>query len=341
MARARFARRAADAWSVTVVAQQPVRDVSGAGGLVVAGSASALLMVRPGTQTCKARPQLGDLPGPAVAVAAEQARPWRYAVACAGGIAMMGLPGDQMLTLTSTTPEIQVTHMAWARFLAGREQTVLYLRWTDGAVGRVRLDLGTIEHLHVLPMDAIASDANGVLAMVAVRRPAGDAHALWTRDGIRLEERPVQPGPSALAQPAGEPKSDPETRVHLAVADEAIAYAIGGQGAHVSRGIDEDFSACEELAQAGPLAFHGTAASAALFGVVRSAAVCAIDRAEAGEARDVQRVVEIVADSPDSPRIEALQWDASRRALWAASPQAGLTRVDEPGAGGHKAVGPS
>ena len=118
-----------------------------------------------------------------------------------------------------------------------------------GTVGRLRLDLETIEELHVLPMDAIASDKNGVLAMVAARCSAQDAHALWTRDGIRLEERPV------TATFEGD---DPETRVHLAVADAAIAYAASGKGTHLSRGIDEDFVPCEGLAEGGALAFQGT-----------------------------------------------------------------------------------
>jgi len=301
-----------------------VRDVSGAGGLVIAGGGDALLMVRPGAQSWKIRPELGDLLGPIVAVAAEPARPWRHAIASTGGITMLGLPGDQKLTLTSATPEIQVTHMAWARF--GKE-SVLYLRWTDGAVGRLRLDLGTMEHLHTLPMDAIASDGNGVLAMVAVRCGAPDAHALWTRDGIRLEERRAVP----LAS------DDPSVRVHLAVADVAIAYSVGGGGALVSRGIDEDFARCEGLERAGPLAFHGTAGGAAVFGASWSKSVCAIDRAGPGEQGPVQRIVEMGTEGGDAPRIEALAWDPSRRALWAASQQTGVTRLDEPSAkGGEK-----
>jgi hypothetical protein len=212
--------------------------------------------------------------------------------------------------------------MAWARF---GKQSVLYVRWKDGGVGRVRLDLGTIEFLPVEPMDAIASDRDGVLAMVAARRSAADAHALWTRDGIRLEERP-------LAAAFGE--DDPEARVHLAVADAAIAYAAEGKGTHLSRGIDEDFVVCEALAHGGPLAFQGTSAGAALFGVSWNKIVCAIDRVDDKGA--VQRIVEMGAEGADAPRIAALQWDDSRDTLWSASPDVGLAMSKDPKGKGSK-----
>jgi hypothetical protein len=296
---------------------QHLRDVSGAGGLVVGGG-DGLLMLRPGSENWMARPRLDDLLGPIVRVAAEQRRPWRYALSTPGGITMFGLPDDRKLTLTSETPEVQVTHMAWARL---GEESVLYLRWTDGSVGRLRLDIEQIETLQVMPMDAIASDANGALAMVAVRCAAQDAHALWTRDGIRLEERPVTVTGASGSGDAG-------ARVHLAVADVAIAWAIDGQGTFTSRGVDEDFVACEALGQGGPVAFQGSAADAAVLGVRHDKLVCAFDRVDV--VGGVQRIVEIEAEGADAPSITALQWDQSRRTIWAASPQAGLFRSTEP-----------
>ena len=176
-----------------------------------------------------------------------------------------------------------------------------------------------------MPMDAIASDANGVLAMVAVRCEAADAHALFTRDGVRFEERPALP-----VHGGGD-----DTPVHLAVADAAIAYAVEGAGAHVSRGVDDDFTRCDALGPGGPLAFQGSAAGAALFGAVWSKAVCAIHRVDGQGA--VQRIAELEASAGDPPRLSTLLWDPSRRALWSASPQAGLMRSDEPkGKGGKK-----
>lgn len=298
---------------------QPVRDLSGAGGLLIAGG-EAILMLRPGAETWKQRSPPEEL-GPILAVAAEQRSPWRYAVSSLGGITLFGLPNDQMLTLRSSTDEVQATHLAWAAF---GKQSVLYLRWTDGSIGRVRLDLGTIEDLDFDPMDAIASDVNGCLAMIAARGAGDNAHALFTQDGIRFEERP------ATAIAAGD---DPETRVHLAVAGAAIAYAVDGQGAHLSRGVDDDFTRCEGLMQGGPLAFHGSTADAAVFGASWSKAMCVIHRVDAGGA--VRRIAEIGGDAGDAPKLSTLVWDRSRHVLWAGSPQVGLMRSEEPKAKGN------
>jgi hypothetical protein len=319
MAPPRLLGRAEDRWESVFVlgSPQPVHDVSGAGGLIVGGG-DALFMLRPGAETWKHRPPPEDL-GPVVAVAAEPGPPWRYAIASRGGITVFGLPGDQVLTLRADTPDLQATHLAWASF--GKEK-VLYLRWSDGTVGRLRMDLGTIEELQTMPMDAIASDANGVLAMVAVGGDAADAHALFTHDGVRLEERP------AIVVPGAE-----RTRVHLAVADAAIAYAVEGWGTRLSRGIDDDFVPCAELSPGGPIAFHGTTADAALFGVLWSKAVCAIHRVDTQGA--VQQVTEIESEG-DAPKISTLLWDRSRKALWAALPQVGIVRADEPRAKGDK-----
>ncbi len=185
----RLPDREEDTWQGGFVLDQvqPIVDVSGSGGMVITGG-DALLMLRPGAQVWRQGTPPDDL-GPLIAVAAEPRPPWRYAVAQFGGITLFGLPRDQKLTLRATETAVQVTHLAWGTF--GKE-IVLYVRWDDATVGRVRLDLGTIEHLNVQPMDAIASDALGVVAMVSLRGGA-DAHALFTTDGVRFEERAAVP----------------------------------------------------------------------------------------------------------------------------------------------------
>jgi hypothetical protein len=324
MRKPQLAHREEDVWTGGPVLDPPrlLRDVNGAGGHVIAGG-DVLLGLRPGAENVGIRPDNDDLLGTLIAVAAEQGPPWRFAVASAGGITLLGLPNGQKLTLTAEGEESDVTHMAWANL--GKEK-VLYIRWAGGTVGRLRLDLGTIEELHVMPMDAIASDRNGSLVMIAARCDAKDAHALWTPDGLRLEERPV-----AVTFDGG----DPDVRVHLAVADTAIAYAVDGKGTHVSRGIDEDFVPCEGLT-GGALAFQGTTADAAIFGVSWNKIVCGIDRVDAKGA--AQRIIEMGSDQADAPSIVAIQWDQSRHALWGASPEVGLLRSNEPKAKKKRSV---
>jgi hypothetical protein len=232
------------------------------------------------------------------------------------------------VTLTAQDDAPAATHLAWGTF---EKQRVLYVRWADGGVGRVRLDLGEVESLEVMPMDALASDASGTLAMIALR---GDApHALFTRDGVRFEERPAIRAPEA-AMTMGASPPNPARPVHLAVADTAIACAIEGWGAYVSRGIDDDFLPVEGLAPGGPLAFQGTAAGAALFGATWTRMAGVIQRVDAAGA--VQRIAETSATGADAPRITALAWDGSRNVLWSASPSAGLMKNEQPTEKGGK-----
>ncbi len=173
-----------------------------------------------------------------------------------------------------------------------------------------------------MPMDAIASDGNGVLAMVALGVGAADAHAIFTRDGTRFEERPAVFVPVDGA------------RVHLAVADTAIAYGVEGRGVHVSRGVDDDFVPVEGLAGAGAVAFQGTSADGAVFGAVWTRSLCAIDRVDAKG--NVQRIAELGADGADAPKVTAMTWDGSRRTLWSVSPHAGILKSGEPQPKGKK-----
>jgi hypothetical protein len=285
-------------------------DVSSGAGLVMAGG-DLLYMLRPGAEGWRHRPPPEGL-GAVLAVAAEPGPPFRYAVASEGGITLFGLPNDQMLTLKAQAVSIRVTHLAWGRL---GEERVLYIRWDDRSVGRIRLDLGTIEDLHVLPMDALAADAAGVLAMAAIRGE-GVPHVLVTEDGVRFEER------DAVAAPEG------ESPVHLAVAGAAIACAIEGWGAYLSRGVDDAFVPCAGLGGGGPIAFHGRAPGAALFGACWERSLSAIHRVDAQGV--TQRILELDSSGGDPPRVAALSWDETRRVLWSVSPQAGILKSEEP-----------
>jgi hypothetical protein len=199
------------------------------------------------------------------------------------------------------------------------------MRWDDGTVGRLRMDLGNIEPLPLDPMDALAADADGVLALVNVLGDPADAHVLVTADGERFEERPALAAPEDL----------PDGTVHVAVAGTAVVYAVEGWGVYLSRGIDDDFVPCPGIPGGGPLAFQGTSPRAAFFGVGHERGTCVIHRVDPEGA--VQRIVEIEGEGGEPPRFSAITWDESRRILWSASPQAGIMRSEEPrGKGGKK-----
>ena len=173
---------------------QRVVSVSGPGGLVLGGG-EHLYMLRPGAQRWMRRDPMTEL-GRVLAVAAEPRNPWRYAVSSEKGLTVYGLPKDQKLTLTAPGDnDPPATHLAWGTLEKDR---VLYLRWDDGNVGRLRLDLGQVEPLEMMPMDALAADANGTIAIVSLHADA--PHSLFTQDGVRFEERPATAGPPELAR---------------------------------------------------------------------------------------------------------------------------------------------
>jgi hypothetical protein len=184
----------------------------------------------------------------------------------------------------------------------------------------VKQDMSGVEAVDLPPMDAIASDDNGILAMASFAPP--DPRAYVTDDGETLAFRPL------------EPSDEPSARVHLAVAGAAVAFAIEGVGAFVSRGLEEPFLRCEPLGTAGPVAFEGAAGDAALFGAARSAGYASIIRVDREGA--ALRIADFGSDGGPAPGISDLAWDASRRILWGASPQMGIVTCTAPGAKGAK-----
>ena len=156
-----------------------------------------------------------------------------------------------------------------------------------------------------------------------------DPRAYVTRDGEQLEYRSI------------EGKLGPSQRVHLAVADTAVAYSIDAEGALVSRESEAPFVRYEALATAGPIEFEGGSSDAALFGAINvrghAGGVASILRVDA--AGDATRIAELRSDAASvSPEIRALSWDASRHTLWGASPAMGLVTCTAPDATRGKRV---
>ncbi len=297
-----------------------VQSVSCRGGLVIAGG-DELHLLRPGAQSMASRPPPLDI-GRVRVAAAEPRAPWRYAVASEEMVAVFYRTeqGDQLLRLRGTLAGRVATHLAWGR---DGSASALYIRWDDGAVVRVKQDLSGVDTPDLPPMDALAADSAGVLAMISFAPP--DPRAYVTRDGEQLEYR-------SIAGAVGPPQ-----RVHLAVADTAVAYSIDDGGALVSRASEAPFERYEGLATAGPIEFEGPFSDAALFGATRAGGIVSIVRVDAQG--DAIRIAELGSDAASvSPELSALSWDGSRHMLWGASPQMGIVTCTAPDAKRGKRV---
>jgi hypothetical protein len=305
----------ADTWECQFLFEsaRDVRAVSSRGGLVLAGG-DELYMSRPGAQGMASRPRPPDV-GVVVGAAPEPRAPFRYAFATEELVALFikNDQGEQIVRLRPTDSGAAPTHLAWGR---AEGRSVLYVRWSDGGVMRTTPDLVGVEVIELPPMDAIASDDNGVLALVSFAQPEPLAYV--TRDGEHLETRPL----GAAVEPSG--------HVFLAVADTAVAYAIEGTGAFVSRKAGEPFVRSEPHGAAGPVDFQGVSSDAALLGANRLAAFLAIIRVTPDGA--AVRIADFGSDDMPPPEMTGLSWDASRHAVWGASPQMGLVRCTAPSA---------
>jgi hypothetical protein len=300
-------------------ATRDVRAVSARGGLVIAGG-DDLFMLRPGAQRMAFRPSPLDI-GPIRIVAAEPRGARRYAVASDEVIAIFykTKQGDQILRLRPMPPGPGATHLAWAAAPGG---STLYIRREDGAVMRLNHDLTDMDELSVAPMDAIAADDAGGLALASL----DDERRVYVmRDGLQMHYR-------ALDVPF-----DASTPVHLAVAGMAVAIAVEDGGAFLSRSEDDAFAACAALGAGGPLEFEGPESDAALFGAVHEpegGALVRVDRAGAA-----MRVAEFGTEGGgEQPRVGALSWDESRGTLWGALPHVGLVMSTAPRKGRKKVI---
>lgn len=311
----RLPTRPGDAWACGFVfdSSRPVQSVSCHGGLVVAGG-HEIHVLRPGAQNMASRPPPLDI-GPIHVVAGEQRPPFRYAVGSGDMVAVFfrNEHGDQVLRLRCTPSGLSATHLAWAR---AEGATVLYVRWSDGVIVRLREDMSGVDTTDLPAMEAIAADGSGVLAMVSFADSTPLAYI--TRDGEHLEFRPL---PAGCAVGSGQ-------RVHLAVADLAVAFAVAETGVFVSRAFEGPFLPVEPLATAGPVVFEGLTSDAPLFGASRHAGVASIIRVD----RDgvALRIADSGSESGPPPEFVELAWDGSRKMLWAASPEMGLVTCTAP-----------
>jgi hypothetical protein len=321
MSSPRLPSHAEDIWECSFLLNPPtaVNAVSAPGGLLIAGG-DRMYMLRPGAQRMASRETPLDI-GLINVVAAEPRPPWRYAVASDEMVAIFfkNKQGEQIMWVRSPGPT--PTHLAWGR--SGNAFT-LFIRWSDGGVLRVNPDMKGSDPLDLPPIEALAADSSGTLALLSF--DPDEPRAYVTKDGETLAFRAL---PSELGL-------DYDQEVNLAVADAAVAFSIENGGTFVSRTIDGPFAPCPPLATMGPLEFQGSSSDAALFGAIPGAAFASILRVD--EKGSASAIAELGNDAGDSPTLLDLSWDSSRHTLWTASPEAGILSCTAPSSKGKKKV---
>lgn len=317
MSSPRLPTRTGDAWECTFLFEsaRDVRTVSARGGLVIAGG-QEMHLLRPGAQNMASRAPPLDI-GPIFVAAAEQRAPHRYAVASEELVAVFyrTKDGDQIMRMRCPPSGPTATHLAWSN---AEGASTLYIRWDDGVVARLNQDMSGAETIELPPIDAIAADHAGVLAMASFSEPTPRVYV--GSDGEHFAFRPLPEDFSV----------EPHQHVYLAVADMAVAFTIEDGGAFLSRSPDDEFMMVEQLATAGPIEFEGTSTDAALIGAILSSGIASIIRVDREGA--AVRIADFGSDGGPPPEIIELAWDASRHMVWGASPQMGLVTCTAPSA---------
>ncbi|HEY8091264.1 MAG TPA: hypothetical protein VIF09_25550, partial [Polyangiaceae bacterium] len=307
--------------------QHCVRSVEARGGLVLAGGAN-LYMIRPGATTIGMCPPPEEL-GPVHVVAVEPRGARRYATACGEVFAVfVGLGKDeQILQIDSqiTRPGSRFTHLAWG---GATGPCALWARRDDGRLFRIKPDISGALAVPVGPVDALASDDAGGIALVSLVE--GAQRVFVTRDGREMNYRSI------------EPEIRPGASVEIAVAGMAAALVVDRRYVLLSRRPDEPFARVQALELVedppftlGPIAFQGTSSDAALFCAQRESTGTRVVRvAASGEA--MSTFVMFQRDDSAPPEVGALSWDATRQTLWGVGPDAGLFMSTAPGAKGRR-----
>jgi len=327
MSRPKLPSRASDIWEGGFLSEQPhdVKDIQARGGMVIAGGTN-LFLLKPADETWKSRPPPEDI-GPVHAVAAEPRGARRYAVASEKMLALFikRKEGDQILRLTPKEPGGRVTHLVWG---GAKGPCALYALHDDYKLLRMRPDLSDIDELDVEEMAAIASDDNGVVAMVA--RAGGNPRVYVTADGAAMRFRHVTE------------EIEEDQSLDIAVADTAVALVVDQKRVLLSRGMDDPFVPVEALSSpdgkgwiTGPVVFQGASSDAALLCARWEDDLVRVMRVDPTGA--AMSIIEMGGtEQLDPPEVAALSWDATRQTLWGASPHVGIFKSVAPTAKGKK-----
>lgn len=299
---------ASETWSGGLVAGVPadIRRVVVRRGVALVGAQREVLMLRAGEEHFASR-ALPRGVAPICAMSVEPRRGPRLAIGTPRVIAV--LDGDAVGTRHLDPLASPLEDLAWGPCPGGG--WALYELSADGALERTRPETGGVEEIPLSFPIALASGDDGLLAVASIDP---EAPAVWTtRDGKTWSYRLL-------------PELDGMGVHGFAVAGEAAAISLAGQGVFVSRGLDAPFTRCAALERGTALAFEGDGPAAPLLGVVHPEFAETIVRVEADGTAARVVTIETPVGAPE-PFVSALVWDASRSVLWASIEGVGLLRT--------------
>lgn len=320
-----------DAWELGFALDDglQVASIEARGGKVIAGGA-LVHVLGPGDMLWKGHAPPPYAVGPVRHVAVEPRGARRYAIASADTVTMFveGEGVDEVQGISSTKVGSPVTHLTWGG--PDGSSVPIFLR-ADHVLYRMKRDLSGVAAMRVERLRAIASDDQGVTAMVSL-----------STDPLRVFVVSNEPRWTTRVVPA---QVSPDADVQIAVADTAVALVVDEEYVLLSRAPDERFVRVPALDlggselgwRVGPIAFQGSTRDAALLCARAEDDLARIIRIDAaGEAMSILEAAG--TEIRDAPDIVSMSWDASRQTLWGATSDAGIFRLTPPEAKGKMGV---
>jgi hypothetical protein len=280
----------------------PVASVTCAEGCILVGGAR-VFRVGPGTWDVQYRglPAGTEMP---ISIAMEPRPPFRVAV---------GPESGDVIIFTDTTTSSSVTghtftaqrgakqamELAW---VVNEGQSSLFARTDDG--GLYRMQTEGWDTLEMPPVRAIARDSHGGFAALTV--VDGEPKAYLSYDGAAT---------FAYRSLGVEVEAEPDAHAALALANGAVAVAVGDSGPMVSRGSGAVTTRHAGLGRAYALAFQGGDPDGWLFVALQRskaepAAVWILD----ADGSSI-KVMDFLADDDEPLELGPIAWDSARKAL--------------------------
>jgi len=280
----------------------PVASVTCAEGCILVGGAS-VFRVGPGSWDVQYRglPEGTEMP---ISIAMEPRPPYRVAV---------GPESGDVIIFTDTTTSSSVTGHTFTAQRGSKQamelswvvndgQSSLFARTDDG--GLYRMQTGGWDTVEMPPVRAIAHDGQGGFAALTVVDGAPKAYLSYNGAAT-----------FAYRSLGVEVEAEPDAHATLALANGAVALAVGDSGPMISRGSGTVTTRHPALGRAYALAFQDADPQGWLYvALQRSATEPAAVWILAADGSSI-KVMDFLADDGEPLELGPIAWDSARKAL--------------------------